>query len=95
MSYELQFHQAALREWKKLDRSKRSQLQKKIAERLVNPHVPADRLRDDRPRYKIKLRKSGFRLVYEVRDDRLVVLVLAVGKRERSKVYRKASTRSP
>jgi mRNA interferase RelE/StbE len=33
------------------------------------------------------LRSSGFRLVYEVKDEQIVVLVLSVGKRENNKVY--------
>lgn len=43
--------------------------------------------------YKIKLRSIGYRLVYEVIDSRLVVTVIAVGKRERSKVYGSAASR--
>jgi len=44
-------------------------------------------------RYKIKLRSAGYRLVYEVKDSALVVAVVTVEKRERSKVYSKASKR--
>ncbi|EBX3952542.1 type II toxin-antitoxin system mRNA interferase toxin, RelE/StbE family, partial [Salmonella enterica subsp. enterica serovar Offa] len=36
---------------------------------------------------------SGFRLVYQVIDDTLVIAVVAVGKRERSDVYNLASER--
>jgi mRNA interferase RelE/StbE len=43
--------------------------------------------------YKIKLRSVGYRLVYEVDDYRIVVLVLAVGQRNRNLVYNKAATR--
>ncbi|MFA0208222.1 type II toxin-antitoxin system RelE/ParE family toxin, partial [Vibrio cyclitrophicus] len=43
--------------------------------------------------YKIKLRQSGYRLVYKVEDEVIIVTVLAVGKRERSDVYRKAMKR--
>lgn len=43
--------------------------------------------------YKIKLRAIGYRLVYEVIDSRVVVTVIAVGKRERSKVYGAAAKR--
>jgi mRNA interferase RelE/StbE len=43
--------------------------------------------------YKIKLRKAGFRLVYEVRDQELVILVVAIGKRERNAVYKTAAKR--
>mgnify|MGYP003606287072 CR=1 FL=1 len=37
--------------------------------------------------YKIKLRSSGFRLAYEVKDLEIVVYVVSVGKRENNKVY--------
>ncbi len=43
--------------------------------------------------YKIKLLKQGYRLVYLVEDDVLVVLVLAVAKRERSQAYALATAR--
>ncbi len=44
--------------------------------------------------YKIKLRSAGYRLVYEVSDRNIVVYVLAVGKRERGEVYKKAQDRN-
>lgn len=67
MTYSLQFHEKALKEWKKLDETTRSQLKKKLAERLQNPHIQADRLSGfSNPTYKIKLRSIGYRLVYEV-----------------------------
>ncbi|CAH8241928.1 Qin prophage; mRNA interferase toxin RelE (fragment) [Vibrio aestuarianus] len=69
------------------------QFKKKLIERLANPHVPASKLSGSENMYKIKLRQSGYRLVYKVEDDVLIVTVLAVGKRERSDVYRKAMTR--
>ena len=37
--------------------------------------------------YKLKLRSSGFRLAYEVKDEEIVVLVLSVVKLENNKVY--------
>ena len=37
--------------------------------------------------YKIKLRSSGFRLAYQVKEEQIVVLVLSVGKREDNSVY--------
>ncbi len=43
--------------------------------------------------YNIKLKTSGFRLVYQVIDGMLVIAVVAVGKRERSEVYHLASER--
>ena len=46
-----------------------------------------------REQFKNKLRAAGFRLLYEVQDRELLVLVVAVGKRERNAVYRQADQR--
>ena len=56
--------------------------------------MPADALSGMTDHYKIKLRAAGYRLVYRVENDRLVVAVVAVGKRERGEVYTKAKTRT-
>jgi mRNA interferase RelE/StbE len=90
MSYSLKFKEAALKEWQGLDASVRAQLKKKLAERLLMPRVPQARLSGQQDRYKIKLRSVGYRLVYEVRDHELIVVVVAVGKRERNAVYKAA-----
>lgn len=93
MNYELGFLEEALKEWKKLDASLREQFKTKLSERLKNPRVPAAKLSGHSDRYKIKLRSAGYRLVYEVRDRLLIVIVVAVGKRERNAVYKAAAKR--
>jgi mRNA interferase RelE/StbE len=93
MTYELAFLDVALKEWRKLDANIRDQFKKKLAERLENPRIPAARLHGAADRYKIKLRSAGYRLVYEVRDAQLVVLVVAVGRRDRNAVYKSAAKR--
>jgi mRNA interferase RelE/StbE len=93
MSYELAFLDAALKEWRKLDNQTREQFKTKLEERLWNPKVPSARLHGTKERYKIKLRNAGYRLVYEVRDQQLIMLVVAVGKRERNEVYKVAEKR--
>lgn len=91
MTYSLKFHEKALKEWKKLGEPIKTQLKKKLAERLENPHVQADRLSGfSTALYKIKLRSVGYRLVYEVNDDEITVLVLSVGKRDKLQVYENA-----
>lgn len=93
MTYELAFLDEALKEWRKLDGTIRDQFKAKLAERLENPKVPAARLHGSKERYKIKLRTAGYRLVYQVKDRELLVIVVAVGKRERNEVYRAAERR--
>lgn len=94
MTYKLEFLPAALKEWQKLGHPLREQLKKKLKERLSAPRVQADALFGLADHYKIKLRSAGYRLVYRVEDARVVVTVVAVGKRERSDVYLAAQKRS-
>jgi len=93
MTYKLDFKKSAWKEWQKLGSTLQQQFKKKLVERLENPHVPASKLSGAENMYKIKLRQSGYRLVYQVKDDVIVVTVLAVGKRERSDVYLTATKR--
>jgi mRNA interferase RelE/StbE len=93
MTYELGFLASALKEWRKLDAQTRDQFKKKLAERLDHPHVPASKLSGTKDRYKIKLRNIGYRLVYEVHDAEVIVIVVAVGRRDRNAVYKAAEKR--
>jgi mRNA interferase RelE/StbE len=93
MNYKLKFIATALKEWKKLDNTIQTQFKKKLAERLKDPHILSSQLSGFENHYKIKLRSSGFRLVYEVIDSEIVVLVIAIGKRDKNIVYKKASKR--
>ena len=92
-THELDFLEDALKEWRKLDGTIREQFKKKLEERLQNPHVPSARLSGMPQCYKIKLRELGYRLVYEVIGQEVVVVVVAVGKREKSVVYEMAAKR--
>ncbi|MCL1940200.1 MAG: type II toxin-antitoxin system RelE/ParE family toxin [Desulfovibrionaceae bacterium] len=95
MSYRLRFHELALKEWHKLDSVLREQFKKKLVERLEEPRIPSAALSGLPDCYKIKLRMAGYRLVYRVEDDIIFVTVIAVGKRDRLKVYEKARHRMP
>ena len=93
MPFELEFLEEALAEWQRLDGTVRAQFKKKLTERLLAPRVPASKLSGHPDRYKIKLRSIGYRLVYQVEDKQLIVLVVAVGKRDRNAVYKAAEKR--
>ena len=93
MTYELAFLDISLKEWEKLDRNIQTQFKKKLEERLETPRVKSAKLHGHEDRYKIKLRSIGYRLVYQVKDEVLIVLVVAAGKRERNSVYKLADTR--
>lgn len=93
MTYSLEFRESAWKEWQKLDRPLREQFKNKLLQRLENPRLESARLSGMPDCYKIKLRAAGYRLVYQVFDDRVTVVVVAVGKREDSAVYRRAGKR--
>ena len=93
MTYNLEFKTSALKEWNKLGSTLKEQFKKKLTERLSNPYVPSAKLSGANNIYKIKLRQSGYRLVYRVEDNVVIVTVLAIGKRARSDVYEKALKR--
>lgn len=93
-TYRLKFLPEALDEWNALDGSVKEVLRKALKKRLEQPRTPGAQLHGDlRDCYKIKLRKQGYRLVYSVEDDVLVVLVLAIDKREDMAAYRSAVER--
>lgn len=93
MIYNLEFKKTALKEWKKLNHTVREQFKKKLLERLDNPHVPSAQLSGAPNIYKIKLRQLGYRLVYLVEDKKLIVTVVAVGRRNKNEVYNIALSR--
>ena len=93
MTYSLEFLPSALREWRKLGATIRTQFGKKLEDRLASPRIETDRLRRYDDCYKIKLRAAGYRLVYRVEDARITVLVVAIGRRERDEVYLMAEKR--
>ena len=87
MSYELEFDPRALKEWKKLGHTVKTQFKKKLEKVLENPRIEANQLSGLPDCYKIKLRSAGYRLVYQVRDELIIVFVVAIGKRENNAVY--------
>lgn len=93
MVYLLEFRPTTLIEWSKLDNSVKSVFKKTLEEVLINPKIESNRLSGLPNCYKIKSRSTGYRLLYQVNDDRIVVLVSAIGKRERSEAYKKAEDR--
>ena len=72
----------------------REQFKNKLAERLKNPRVISAQLYGLKDCYKIKLRASGYRLIYEVNDKEIYVMVIAIAKRDKSYVYALAEKRA-
>ncbi len=82
-----------MKEWNKIGPDLRQQFKKKLKERLLQPQVASAKLLGFQDIYKIKLRSSGYRLAYQVKNRELTVVVIAVGKREKDKIYIKMKNR--
>lgn len=93
MTYRLEFLPIARKEWDKLGATVREQFKRKLSERLQRPRVQADALRGMPDHYKIKLRSAGYRLVYRVEDERITIVVVAVGRRDHADVYQSLKKR--
>jgi len=92
--YSLEFHPGALAEFKTLDKSVSSVLVKRLEERLEAPRVVADRLSGPLSNcYKIRLGKTGHRLVYQLLEEEQILYVIAIGKRADKAVYQSATKR--
>lgn len=95
MTFSIEILPAARREWKKLDPDIKLQATRKLETLLENPRVEATRLRGMPDCYKLKLRSAGYRIIYQVFDSRLVIFIVAAGKRDAGKadVYDTATGR--
>lgn len=82
MTYELEFKAKALKKFDKLNPQIAEQFIRKLEAILENPKIPKNKLSGSVDLYKIKLRSAGYRLVYQVIDERVVILVLDVDRRD-------------
>lgn len=93
MSFNLGFKEQALQEWHNLKPAIREQFAKKLRTLKENACIESSRLSGMKNCYKIKLHKAGYRLVYQVREQEVVILMVAIGKHEPNEVYKTAAKR--
>jgi mRNA interferase RelE/StbE len=94
MTYKIVFLMDAQKDWDKLDNSIKKQFANIIENKIKhNPKIIKNRLRGLEDCYKIKLKSSGYRLVYQVLDKIITVSVIAVGRRDKDIAYDSAEVR--
>ena len=92
--YELGFLESALKEWETLDKSIRVEFERKLHQRLNNPKIASSALKGNlNSCYKIKSAHTGYRLTYLIDEESKLLVVIAIGKRERSAVYESTTIR--
>ena len=94
MSYKLKFFPSALKEWRKLAPEINQQFKKILERRLENPHVKSAKIIGYKNHYKVKLRSTRYRLVYEVEEREITVYEICVGRRDSIyKILKKRKTK--
>ena len=86
MRYSVEFRPTVLKSLKRLPKKELRQIKKKIDNLAENLPSPATtKMKGNNPFHKI--RAGVYRIIYEIHEDRLVILVVKVGHRK--DVYKK------
>lgn len=97
MAYKVEFLPEAAREFEALDGSLKKVAAKQIEKLAERPEVGeplGKRMGIDLTGYrKTYFGKRGYRIVYEIQRQRLVVLIIGIGKRERAEIYKEIAQR--
>ncbi|MDO5714397.1 MAG: type II toxin-antitoxin system RelE/ParE family toxin [Tissierellia bacterium] len=103
MTFHLSFLKEALSDYEHLDGSQKKIVNKALKRILLNPlpsneggyGKPLGNLKDSKLSglLKIKLKSFGLRIVYKLERKNDIVLVIIIGTRADSKVYKEASKR--
>lgn len=97
MAYRVEFLPDAAREFDALDGSLKKIAAKQIDKLVERPELGeplGKRMGIDLTGYrKIYFGKKGYRIVYELQRQKLVILIIGIGKRERADIYREVAQR--
>jgi mRNA interferase RelE/StbE len=77
--YRIELRPAAVRALRKIDRPARERIQGAIALLATDPRPPSARPLRGRPA--LRVRVGNYRIIYTIRDDVLLVVVVTVGHR--------------
>ena len=81
MRYSVEFRPAVLKSMKRLPKKELRRIKKKIDDLAENlPDPVTTKMKGDNSFHEI--RSGDYRIVYEIHDDRLVILVVKVGHRK-------------
>lgn len=97
MAYKIEFLPDAAQEFEALDGSLKKIAAKQIEKLAERPELGeplGKRMGIDLTGYrKIYFGKKAYRIVYEIQRQKLVVLIIGIGKRERAEIYREVAHR--
>ena len=86
MKYSVEFRPAVLKSLKRFPRKDLLRIKKKIDALAQNPPDPnSTKMRGNNPFHKVRL--GDYRIIYEIHDELLLILVVKIGRRK--DIYKK------
>lgn len=84
MTYSIEILRSAQKQLARIDRKAQSRIINAIKELGSNPRPSGSKKLSGRPAWRIRI--GNYRVIYEIQDDQLVVLIVTIGARK--DVYR-------
>ena len=80
MTYTIEILRSAQKQLAKIERREQQRVVEKIRMLAENPHPPGCKKLTPRSAWRIRI--GDYRVIYEIHDDRLMVLVVTIGHRK-------------
>jgi mRNA interferase RelE/StbE len=88
MKYKILFIEDAYEDLQKLDKSIQIEAIKVIKKLKENPYFGKPLKGNLKGFYKIYFFKKKYRMVYTIRENKLLILIVGIGKRDKEKIYK-------
>ena len=95
--YDFKFYEEAEKDLSKLNKSVQNLFVKKLAQIIRNPEIGKDLGHKNNLNLaglkKVYFDNKRYRIVYEIKEQEIIIHIIAIGKRDNMKVYKEASQR--
>ena len=95
--YDFKFYEEAEKDLSKLNKSVQNLFVKKLAQIIKNPEIGKDLGHKNNLNLaglkKVYFDNKRYRIVYEIKEQEIIIHIIPIGKRDNMKVYKEASKR--
>ena len=95
--YDFKFYEEAEKDLSKLNNSVKKLFVKKLSQIIKNPEIGKDLGNKNNLNLsglkKVYFDNKKYRIVYEIKENEIIIYIIAIGKRDNMKVYKEAANR--